>query len=147
MYVTCNLLKFHSILGKATFLSLSTSSSKKSQECFEVEVFIVFFFFKTFSLFAFACHLECIFWWKHLLLKICTFKCECWCNMNSLSCPTGSNYKHGRLREGYINGQLDTRWEQIKWLNDITYTQYKQLDNGENRRWLGNGQGKLELAG
>ena len=42
--------------------------------------------------------------------------------MNFLSCPIGSNYKHGRLREGYINGQLDTRWEQINWLDDITYT-------------------------
>ena len=110
------------------------------------EVFIVFFLFKTFSLFAFVCHPESIFWQKHLLLKR-TFKCECWCNMNSLSCPTGSNYKHGRLREGYINGQLDTRREQIKWLDDITYTQYKQLDIGEDRRWLGNEQGKLELAG
>ena len=38
--------------------------------------------------------------------------------MNSLSYSTGSNYKHGRLREGYINGRtvLDTRWEQINWL-------------------------------
>ena len=44
--------------------------------------------------------------------------------MNSLSCSTGSNYKHGRLREGYINGHtvLDTTWEQIIWLDDITYT-------------------------
>ena len=56
-----------------------------------------------------------------LIVKL-TFQCECSCNMNSLSCPTGSNYKHGRLREGYINGQLDTRWKQIKWLDDITYT-------------------------
>ena len=39
MYVTKNLVKldifliaFHSILGKATFLSLSTSSVEKSQE-------------------------------------------------------------------------------------------------------------------
>ena len=69
MYVTKDLLKLdiffialHSILGKATFLSLSTSSSEKTQEWFVVEVFIVFFFFKTFSLFAFACHLESIFW-------------------------------------------------------------------------------------
>ena len=44
--------------------------------------------------------------------------------MNSLSCSTGSNYKHGRLREGYINGRtvLYTRWELIDWLDDITYT-------------------------
>ena len=44
--------------------------------------------------------------------------------MNFLSCPTGSNYKHGRLREGYINGHtvLDTRWKQINWLDDLTYT-------------------------
>ena len=69
MYVTKNLLKldiffiaFHSILGKSTFLSLSTSSSEKSQEWFVVEVFIVIFFFKTFSLFAFAGHAESIFW-------------------------------------------------------------------------------------
>ena len=71
MYVTKNLLKldifslknaFHSILGKATFLSLFTSSLEKSQEWLAVEVFIVFFFFKRFSLFAFACHPESIFW-------------------------------------------------------------------------------------
>ena len=69
MYVTKNLLKldiffiaFHSILGKATFLSLSTSFSEKSQEWFVVEVFIVIFFFKKFSLFAFSCHPESIFW-------------------------------------------------------------------------------------
>ena len=76
--------------------------------------------------------------------------------MNFLSCPTGSNYKRGRLRQGYINGctVLDTRWEQINWLDDITYTySTRQLDNGEDRlegkqdSWLGNGQGKLELAG
>ena len=49
---------------------------------------------------------------------------------------------------------LDTRWEQINWLDDITYTpSTKQVDNGEGRlegkqdSWLpGNGQGKLELA-
>ena len=48
---------------------------------------------------------------------------------------------------------LDTRWEQINWLDDITYTySTRQLDNGEDRlegkqdSWLGNGQGKLELA-
>ena len=70
MYVTKNLLKlgiffiaFHSILGKATFLSLSTSSLEKAPEWFAaVEVFIVFFSFKSFSHFAFACHPESIFW-------------------------------------------------------------------------------------
>ena len=72
MYVPKNILKldiffwlknaFHSILGKATFLSVYTSSSEKSQEWFVVEVFIVFFLFKTFSLFAFVCHPESIFW-------------------------------------------------------------------------------------
>ena len=49
---------------------------------------------------------------------------------------------------------LDTRWEQINWLDDITYTpSTKQVDNVEGRlegkqdSWLpGNGQGKLELA-
>ena len=49
---------------------------------------------------------------------------------------------------------LDTRWEQINWLDDITYTKLtRQVDNGEGRlegkqdSWLGNGQGKLELPG
>ena len=65
MYVTKTgyfFIAFHSFLGKATFLSLSTSSSEKSHEWSVVEVFIVIFFFKTFSLFAFAGHAESIFW-------------------------------------------------------------------------------------
>ena len=48
---------------------------------------------------------------------------------------------------------LDTRWEQINWLDDITYTKLtSQVDNGEGRlegkqdSWLGSGRGKLELA-
>ena len=47
----------------------------------------------------------------------------------------------------------DTRWEQINWLDDVTYIVHlRQLDNEEGRQggkqdsWLGNGQGKLELA-
>ena len=45
---------------------------------------------------------------------------------------------------------LDTRWEQTNWLNTPSK---RQVDNGEDRleskkdSWLGNGQGKLELAG
>ena len=45
---------------------------------------------------------------------------------------------------------LDTRWEQTNWLNTPSK---RQVDNGEDRleskkdSWLGNGRGKLELAG
>ena len=45
---------------------------------------------------------------------------------------------------------LDTRWEQTNWLNTPSK---RQVDNGVDRlegkkdSWLGNGQGKLELAG
>ena len=45
---------------------------------------------------------------------------------------------------------LDTRWEQTNWLNTLSK---RQVDNGVDRlegkkdSWLGNGQGKLELAG
>ena len=46
------------------------------------------------------------------------------------------------------------RWELIDWLDDITYTQYKATGyygedrlEGKQDSWLGNEQGKLELAG
>ena len=71
MYVTKNLLKLDIFfikkcisffsLGKATFLRFNPLvPRKKTQEWRAVEVFIVFFFFKTFSLIAFACHPESI---------------------------------------------------------------------------------------
>ena len=51
---------------------------------------------------------------------------------------------------------LDTRWEQINWLDHITHIVHapstRQLVNEEGRQggkqdsWLGNGEGKLELA-
>ena len=51
----------------------------------------------------------------------------------------------------------DSRWEQINWLDDITYIVHLVQGNwimktqegrlgGKQDSWLGNGQGKLELA-
>ena len=59
--------------------------------------------------------------------------------MNSFSCPTGSNCKSEWLKEVYICRRtvLDTRREQINWLDDITWTSYKAT--GEDRP-----EGKLE---
>ena len=40
---------------------------------------------------------------------------------------------------------LDTRWEQINWLDDITTPSTREVDSGEDRlegkqdSWLGNG--------
>ena len=64
-------------------------------------------FFKLVIQVPFACHSESIFWYKHLLLKF-TGKFKCSCEMNSLSCPSESNNKHGRLREGYMGEQCWT---------------------------------------
>ena len=63
----------------------------------------------------------------------CTFKCKTSLKMNSPCSLTGINHKRGRLRELYINGHtvLDTRVEQINWLDDAPCT--RQLDNGEDR--------------
>ena len=58
----------------------------------------------------------------------------------------GSNHKSGRLMEVCIIEWavvLDTRWEQINWLNDITYTQYKA-----SGQWRGQTRGQTrQLAG
>ena len=91
-------------LGKATFLSLSTSSSEKNTS------------------------MTCC-WSFHCFLLLQNILSLCFC----LSLRT---YKRGRLREGYINEctVLDTRWEQINWLDDITHLVQEPCleENGED---------------
>ena len=57
----------------------------------------------------------------------CTSKSKSSLKMNSPCSLTGISHKRGRFRELYINGRtvLDTRVEQINWLDDITCTLYK----------------------
>ena len=93
-------------------------------------------FFKLVIQVPFACHSESIFWQKHLLLKF-TGRFKCSCEMNSLSCPSESNNKHGRLREGYMGEQcwtlLQMGTHQPAESHNIHLRSTRQLDNGEDR--------------